>query len=392
MDKLKERIKQADWWEITYLIIYGSVFTFEFLNTTMFEIKWPPRFGYIFLASTALYTIAKFIWHNTYTKKEMIWAGIILFAFLMPALLTEYRFLWYTGFLIVSAKDVEFDKILKVYLVIGITIMVAAFGASQMGWVENLVYAVWRDDLLVYRNSYGIVYPTDFAAHVFYLAIAGVCIIKNKLTYGVIINFVVLAAFVLDKCDARTSSICLLIMAGFLLFIKLLKPQLKWKLGYYVLNAATIGFASMYLVLTHIYEATKDWLVQLNDLLSNRLAITNKAVSLYDYQMFGQNITEKGFGRGTQFLGEYFFLDDSYIRIALMYGVVLLVVVLIMFWNNGVNAIKNKQIIILCAIAVIGLHSFMEHHILEIAYNPLLCYTFAKCGVDLDKLEVSNVS
>ena len=66
MDKLKMKLKQADWWEITYLIIYGAVFTFEFLNTTMFEVKWPPRFAYIFLASTALYTVAKFIWHNTY--------------------------------------------------------------------------------------------------------------------------------------------------------------------------------------------------------------------------------------------------------------------------------------------------------------------------------------
>ena len=392
MDKLKERLKQADWWEITYLLIYGGVFTFEFLNTTMFEVKWPPRFAFLFMGAIALYTIAKFIWHNTYTKKEMIWSAIILFAFVMPAVLTEYRFLWCVGFLIVAAKDVDFDKILKVYLVLGITIMVAAFAASQMGWIENLVYEVWRDEKLVYRNSFGIVYSTDFAAHVFYLAIAGICTLKRKFSYGVVVNFVVLALFVLDKCDARTSAICLSVMACLILFIKVFNPQMKCKYVYYIFNATTIVLAGSYLLLTHIYDETRTWLVELNDVLSNRLQITNKAIGLYDYQLFGQNITEKGFGRGTLFLGEYFFLDDSYIRIALMYGVVLLVVVLIMFWNNGVKAIRSKHCIILCAIAVIGLHSFMEHHILEIAYNPLLVYTFAKCKVDLDKLEVSNVS
>lgn len=385
MDKLKQRLQNADWWEIAYLIIYGGVFTFEFLNTTMFEVKWPPRFAYIFLASTALYVIAKFIWHNTYTKKEMIWAGIILFAFLMPALLTEYRFLWYTGFLIVGAKDIDFDKILKVYLTIGITIMLAAFVASQMGWIEDLVYIVHRDDQLLSRYSFGSVYPTDFSAHIFYLAIAGICLGNKKLTFGKIINFIVLAIFVFDKCIARTSSICLVMMACFMLIIKLYKPKVKYRICYYILNMATAGFAGLYIILTHIYDETNQWLVKLNTAMSDRLAITSKAIQIYDYKLFGQNIIERGFGRGGELDGEYFFLDDSYIRIALMYGVVLLVMTLALFWYSGVKAIRNKRIIVLCAIVVIGLHSFMEHHILEIAYNPILCFVFAKCNKIEDK-------
>jgi hypothetical protein len=78
MDKLRIKLKCVDWWEVAYLVIFGAVFIFEFLNTTMFEIKWPPRFGYLFLASTAVYVIAKFIWHNTYTKKEMIWKLLVI--------------------------------------------------------------------------------------------------------------------------------------------------------------------------------------------------------------------------------------------------------------------------------------------------------------------------
>lgn len=385
MDKLKERIKQADWWEITYLIIYGSVFTFEFLNTTMFEIKWPPRFGYIFLASTALYTIAKFIWHNTYTKKEMIWAGIILFAFLMPALLTEYRFLWYTGFLIVSAKDVEFDKILKVYLVIGITIMVAAFGASQMGVIENLQYTVVRGEETIIRNSFGSVYPTDFSAHVFYLAIAGICLSENKITWGKIINFVVLAAFVLDKCSARTSAICLVLMAVLLVAVKYLKDKIKTDVIYHVMNLSMVVLAGLFISLAHIFDTAKEWLVKLDFMLSSRLSISNKAIELYDYKLFGQNIAEIGLGRSEGYREDYFFLDSSYIRIALLYGVVLLIVALLVFWLAGQYAIVNKRVIIIAAIMVIAVHSFMEHHILEIAYNPIFCFAFTKCSGIEDK-------
>ena len=385
MDKLKERLQTADWWEISYLIIYGAVFTFEFLNTTMFEVKWPPRFAYIFLASTALYVIAKFIWHNTYTKKEMIWAGIILFAFLMPALLTEYRFLWYTGFLIVGAKDIDFDKILKVYLTIGITIMLAAFVASQMGVIENLQYQVFREEEWIIRNSFGSIYPTDFSAHVFYLAIAGICLSENKITWGKIVNFVVLAIFVLDKCGARTSAICLFIIAVMLVAVKYLKDKIKMDWIYRIMNLSTVVFAGLFIVLTHTYDLSKEWAVKLDGVLSSRLSISHKAIELYDYKLFGQNIVEKGLGREVALCPDYFFLDSSYIRIALLYGVVLLFVALFVFWLAGQHALVNKRVVILAVIAVISLHSFMEHHILEIAYNPILFFVFTKCNRIEDK-------
>ena len=385
MDKLKTKLKNADWWEITYLLIYGGVFTFEFLNTTMFEVNWPPRFAFIFMGAIALYTIAKFLWHNTYTKKEMIWAGVLLFAFIMPAILTEYSFLWCVGFLIVGAKDIDFDKILKVYLVLGITVMLAAFGASQMGWIENLQYMVLRDEELIIRNSFGSVYPTDFSAHVFYLAIAGICLAEDKITWGKIINFVVLGIFVLDKCGARTSAICLFLMAVLLVAVKYLKDRIRTNVIYYVVNFSTMVFAGLFIGLTHAFDTAKDWMLKLDRMLSNRLMISHRAIEEYDYQIFGQDIVEVGLGRNTEFPADYFFLDSSYIRIALLYGVVLFFLAIVLFWISGEKAIKYKKIIIVVALVVIGVHSFMEHHILEIAYNPMLCFGFAKCKQIVDK-------
>lgn len=375
MDKLRTKVQNADWWEITYLIIYGAIFTYEFLGTTMFEIKWPPRFGYIFLAASALYTIAKFIWHNTYTKKEMILSAIILFAFIMPAILTDYSFLWYVGFLIVGAKDVDFDKILKVYLTIGITIMLAAFAASQMGWIENLVYESWNRDE---RYSYGIIYPTDFAAHVFYLALAGIGLSEDKITKGRILNFIILAVILYDKCEARTSVICLMLMSMDLIFIKGLKNKLKKPYIYYLVNFSTLGFASFFICLTHFYNASTKWMYDFDGLISGRLTISSKALETYSYQLFGQNITEIGLGGKAEYVENYFFLDDSYIRILLLYGICLFVVTMFVIFWSGLRAIKAKKLILLFAIAIIGLHSFMEHHLLELAYNPFILLCFAQ--------------
>ncbi len=376
MDKRLRWIRQIDWWEIGYLMLYGAIFTYEFLNTTMFPIQWPPRFGYIFLASSALYTIAKFIWHNTYTKKEMILSAVILFAFVMPAILTDYSFLWWVGFLIVGAKGVDFKKILKVYLTIGIIIMLAAFVASQMGWVKNLVFTALRNEVVVYRYSYGSIYPTDFAAHVFYLAVAGICLCEDRISFGKIINLLILALFVQEKCGARTSFICLIVFSFTLIFVKFFKRYIKAKRFYYLVNLSTIGFATLYFALTYMFDIKDPKMVELDTLFSGRLTLGKEAIHNYGYKLFGQNIVEHGWGKGETIDG-YFFLDDSYIRIALLYGIILFFIVLAVLFISGIRAINTERIIILFALAVIGLHSFMEHHLLEIAYNPLLLLCFA---------------
>ena len=380
MDKLKERLKQADWWEITYLIIYGAVFTFEFLNTTMFEVKWPPKFGYIFLASTALYVIAKFIWNNTYTKKEMIWAGVILFAFLMPALLTEYRFLWYTGFLIVGAKDIDFDKILKVYLVIGITIMVAAFGASQYGVIADLEYIIDRgnEELLV-RHSYGIVYPTDFAAHIFYIVLAIVVYMKDKLRVWEQVWLSILAAgMVYLVANAQTSMLCLLGFAMMCICVNVLYKYMH--VMEKIVRWIPVACASIFCYLAYIYDSSIKWMDKLNDLLSTRLEISKKAFDLYEIKMFGQNIPEIGSGRGVEYRPDYFFLDDVYIRILLEYGFVLFCVVFLILALISKRAAEKKQYMLVIALLAIAIHSVMEHHLLEVAYNPMIISLFAIYG------------
>lgn len=376
MDKLKVSLKNVDWWEIAYLIIYGAVITFEFLNTTMFEVKWPPRFGYVFLATTALYVIAKFIWHNTYTKKEMIWAGVILVAFLMPALLTEYRFLWYIGFLIVGAKDVDFDKILKVYLAIGITIMVAAFGASQYGLIEDLVYTTHRYGMDFYRHSYGIIYPTDYAAHLFFIVLAAMVLLEKKMsvTMRVWIAFLV-AVCVMMTSNAQTTMISLALFGLLCIFESVFQKHMtaiekvsRW---------TPVACASVFLGLTCLYKETNAILVKLNGILSGRLAISNKGLNLYNVKLFGQTIIEEGNGRSTEFREDYFFLDDSYIRILLEYGIILTIVVLVILMFLSKKAMENNRRMMVIALVAICVHSIMEHHLIDLSYNPFIFAFFA---------------
>ena len=190
------------------------------------------------------------------------------------------------------------------------------------------------------------------------------CLSENKITWGKILNFVLLTWFVLDKCDAKTGAICMIAFSILLVFIRYFKGKLKGNWIYYILNSANIVLAVTYIAMTHLYDVNNVVWFRINELLSKRLENSSSAIALYDYKLFGQTIDEIGFG-GTieQFVG-YFFIDDSFLRIALKYGVVLLVVVLAIFWCSGMKAIKSRRMIIVAGIAIIALHSFMEHHLI----------------------------
>lgn len=376
MDKMRTKVQNADWWEMGYLIIYGAIFAYEFLNTTMFEIQWPPRFGYIFLAASALYTIAKFIWHNTYTKKEMIWAGVILFAFIMPALLTEYRFLWWTGFLIVGAKDVDFNKILKVYLVISVTIMVLAFSASQYGIIEDLIYNAYRYGIDFPRHSYGIIYPTDYAAHLFYMVLSVVVLFDEKLkTVGKVWLSLLIACSTYMTANAQTTMLCLLGFALLCVLERLLRkgmPCIEKALRWMPVICAIV-----FMWLTGIYSIESENMVRLDDYLSGRLTISNNAFQEYSIKLFGQTIKEVGHGGSVEWRDDYFFLDDSYVRILLEYGLLVLIIVLISIAVISKKASEENRFIITLALVAISLHSVMEHHLIDIAYNPMMLALFA---------------
>lgn len=371
-----KKIKETDWWEVSYLIIYAIIFSKEFLQTTMFPIAWPLGLGYVFALLSGGYVIAKFLFHNTYSKKETILAALVLIAFCVPAFTTDYTYLFWTGCLIVGAKDVDFNKILKVYLVLGITFMVAAFAASQGGLIEDLEYVTYRGEELVTRHSFGIIYPTDFAAHLFYLVIAWGVHVRNRFkAFHKAGLALIIACIVWVFSNAQTSMFSLIGFALLCMLEKILEKS--FLIIEKILRFIPIVLAAISLYLSSIYHINIEWIRKINSFISGRLEIGRKAFDEYDLKLFGQNIIEIGSGITTDATSEYFFLDNSFVAIIFKYGIVALVVI-IMFWMYiSKKAVVEKYYIISTTVVIIMIHSLMEHHLIEVAYNPMMFVAFA---------------
>ena len=281
-------------------------------------------------------------------------------------------FLWVL--LIAGSQDIPFKKILQIYLTVGASIIILAFAGSMRGVIENLQYTSEGRGI---RNSFGVNYPTDFAAHIFFLLLSFFYLKGAELKRHHYIIGLAVGVVVYIFCNARVDSACIFLTVA--LFgvgnqIKNSKQvgkriQRMWRymwmhLGTYIMPALLI----FSIVLYYFYDSSAAFWKVLDSTLEARLAFGKQGFEDFGVKLFGQKIDMIGNGGTTKYQGEYFFLDCSYVNILLTWGLILFCIVI------GIHIYicnKNKQDeYFLYAIAIIAINCVIAQHLMEIGYNP----------------------
>ena len=399
-----ETKKRHDYWEIGFLLVYGLILLHDFLDTTMFIDKWPPKFGLIFYGLIALYTTMKLFFQRKYiSKSDAIKYGIIFAIFTASGLISGYSVLIEIAFLMIGASKINIDKILRVYFWVGTAVVGAAFVASITGLIPNLVYELLEKGT---RRSFGIIYPTDFSAHVLFLVVVGCCIQNRIVTTIDIFLTLMFARFILVESVAYTNYACMLLFACILIFVKIYELSDKYKNMnegsmtyreffdirkfplFKLVALVPIALSALIIMMSIKFNPKISGWASLDKKLSSRLTYSSQGIKKYKISLFGKFIKEWGFGKSTVYHKHYFFLDDSYIRILLMYGAIMLITILALWVIIAKKSLEAKRLVLLGAIVVVALSCFMEHHMLEMAYNPLLILVFADFKCDTRKESV----
>ncbi|MDO4459136.1 MAG: hypothetical protein Q4C42_03480 [Clostridia bacterium] len=294
----------------------------------------------------------------------------------------------------------DYRKILKVYLLVAVPITVLTIIGSQVGLVENLVY---QKSGARTRISFGFIYPTDFAAHIFYLSIAWLILRLERITYFEIISFFVLSGCLYLFCDALCGALCELLLAVAVLFVKLyIKLRVPIKPDKFVHMIFFIGcmilpilLAIVIILLSYYFTWSSDFLKKANFFLSGRPRMGNLAFSNYDITMFGDVINMNGYGGTTTHTftrKDYFFLDSSYMWMLFRYGICGLLCSVGM--TEAIMIKCRKNLFIIVSIALICVHSFIEHHFSGYEYNVLFLMAFASfesiAGYGKEKNRIEN--
>lgn len=360
--------------EAAYLLLFAVMIGYYFSWTTTFEIVWPEYFYRNLRILLLIVITMRFAAEDKICLTDILLGALTAFIFLVAWQHNTYEELSNIVLLIVGSRGISYRKIVKVFLITCSVLLFWTVFSALTGRIENWI--IYQDGRRR-RISFGIVYPTDFSAHLFYMITAYCCIRKERLKYLEIGGIAAVGIFVYIFCDARLNTICILLVAGCMAFNKWRQRraqhqyQMHSALSLLLCLSTTICAMGM-IGLTMLYDPGSKLMVLFDNILNSRLRLGKKGIDLYGLSIFGQPIKLIGSGNSVKQPENYFFLDSSYLYVLLQYGILVLGVLLLLFAVLSFKARKERQWTLLWLIAVMGLQCVVEHHIMDISYNILL--------------------
>ena len=258
--------------------------------------------------------------------------------------------------------------------------LIAVILYSLMGVITNLAYVVQDRGI---RYALGIVYPTDLASHVLYLMAAKSYLDFKKLCWKHYVFFLVMALLMWQVANARLSTITAIILVVCLIIAK------KAQNG----NRFAQQTASLYWIFTPIlifvdimatlnYDPMNQLFIKANSIFSNRLALSSEALQKYGVNLWGNHVIEHGWGgaKGLKMADsnalKYFYIDSSYIRLLIIYGVVALILITVIMMCISLRASVEHDYALVTVMLVVTLSCLVEQHLLDISFNPFLLAAF----------------
>jgi len=316
----------------------------DMINTSMLAPVLPnipnlvPFFAVLLLAM-------RFAYIHHYSISYLIFAPILLFAGGMVYYKTGNLNALMYMFLLVFLYKAEMESVLKIYSVVALFFIVLIVLLAVIGAIPNLQFVQSRSAGVVVRNSFGFIYPTDFASHCFYLYTAISYIFRKKfIVLRTALGFG-LAYFIIRYCDARLNAASITVMALIFLYFYFRNDKQRRLFALLPLSA---GIASSVM----IYLSSK-----------------------FTWSQF------VGYGGRTESVLSYDYVDSSYVQMLFTYGMIPVLLLVVLYIVRSWSLYRKKNYLLLTALSLIAVNCMFEAFWVRPSYNIFMFTLFATLPV-----------
>lgn len=349
---------------VSVVVIFNTIST-TMLDRTFFQVK----VNFLFLV--VLLLGLRFLYKMRVSYKYLILSILLLLSGVLVYFQTNrLNFLVYS-MLLVLLINVDMKVVLRNYVVVAGILVVGVFLLSLVGVVPNLQY----NRAGVIRNSFGFIYPTDFASHCFYLFLAISYLLKDKFIWTRSLFGVLLSAFIIKYCDARLNALSILLAT--VIFIYFYYSNGKKLKIFALLPYSAVVFASVVTYLSYKFSWSNPFLVSINKLITGRLALGRNAFDTFGVHLFGtRNVQFIGSGGKTESVIGYNYVDSSYVQMLFTYGIVPVVLLLIIYVVASRKQYKEGQYLLVAILSLIAFNCMIEAFWFVPTYNIFMFLLF----------------
>ena len=350
---------------VVSVVVFFNTISTTMLDRTFFQVK----VNFLFLV--VLLLGLRFLYKMRVSYKYLILSILLLLSGVLVYFQTNrLNFLVYS-MLLVLLVNVDMKVVLRNYVVVAGILVVGVFLLSLVGMVPNLQY----NRAGVIRNSFGFIYPTDFASHCFYLFLAISYLLKDKLIWTRTLFGFLLSAFIIKYCDARLNALSILLATVIFIYFYYSKEK-KLKI-FALLPYSVVVFASVVTYLSYKFSWSDPFLVSINKLITGRLALGRKAFDTFEVHLFGtRNVQFIGSGGKTESVIGYNYVDSSYVQMLFTYGIVPVVLLIIIYVVASRKQYKDGQYLLVAILSLIAFNCMIEAFWFVPTYNIFMFLLF----------------
>lgn len=361
--------------ELLFLIAYAVWLTVFLMKFTYLKDLLPKR-----LPMKDVFTYTKWIvyvilalkfWDDkVYKLRNFVGLAIIFFiGYIEYSVQDTTVMLFMLCIFIYSASNVDFEDILKVTLIVDVLILVVTIGFSFGGIIPN---NIWDEGA---RNRYdlGFGYCT-YSSHLMLFVTMVYSCIRRRITFY---ETVVLAAISFWLYSYNNTRIDMCIVIPFLVFF-FVWTCLSEEVGQNFVTKVMFQYSGVIIAIISIaahafYDPDIALYAKINSLLSNRLYYGKMAIQEYGFSLFGQHIRWVGQGSIKENPSLiYNYVDCSFEKYTLNYGVVFLILLLIGLVYMGKKAIESGDKALCVSLLFLYVFAMVDAELCVLAFHPFL--------------------
>lgn len=398
--KITERIRQNERWiNLAYYLVYAALFLSALVGTTEF-MQWayvPHVRDMVYMGTTAVMLV---LWALSLVLQSDLRINaakiLILIIGMLQFIVGGGSSLILILTILIGATDRKSaDIILKESLMIGLLVLCVTYLASMHGYIA---YRISDDG----RHSFGFIYYSHFSDKLLYFYMMYRCLRRKReslIGYALILEIIYLDY---RYTHARTVTIC------FLVFILLCTvydiwrwrketkrvevaktPGALWRKISYIMAMLASGayiwatLLSMGGIAVYRLLETMDQ-VKIPEYLQTfmaRLFFNSRALEEYGITAFGQGVYEiTNTSGGENIISGSFYLDNSFMRLFIITGVVTLAFFIIYTTCFMWKTFKEKRFCLFATLLVAAIGGLSETYTINFYYNVFLILAFSNLG------------
>ncbi len=314
--------------------------------------------------------MVQIIFMQSYKKKELMIIILITLPVTISTGLSGNRSLLSVWMFIVGAKEVSFDRIIKIaYRILQIMIPLVVF-LRMLRIIDD--YMIMRGS--IQRFSLGFSHPNQLGLRIFQLTLCYCYINRAKLSLLSCCKIVFAIVFTIIIPNSQTAYISLIVFLILILIYKYMENQrhIFTEIFAKSLLVGALALNTISIVLAYIDVNKNAILSQIDKWMSVRFSWCHKVWQIYGISFWGQKVYVLGEETKILGIGNRLWLDNAYVTILLRYGIlVFLITSFTYIYLIGSMAIR-KEYILVVILFLYALYGLMENGLFMLSHNIFL--------------------